>query len=296
MKNPSVHNLVEDIYNTVSTKQIPEGVDAEAEIERFGESMKDLMRIQFSEYERDRRALRLSAVGQPARKLWHRLKGTPQEKILPHTYVKFLYGHVIEEMLVFLARLSGHEVTDQQKQCEVEGITGHMDCRIDGVLTDVKSASSRSFKKFKDGSLVFDDPFGYVAQIKAYAASEGDTRYGWLAMDKQNGHLTYLLYDEEAPSSPDLIKYDIKEKIRSVKKLEGRSTPPSLCHETLEDGKSGNRRLAAGCSYCEYKQSCYPTLRAFAYSGGPRFLTEVVREPNVPEIKLTEVVNAEENT
>lgn len=290
MTNRSVHTIVEDIYNVVLTKETPEDVDTEAEIERFGEAMKELMRTQFSEFERDRRALRLSAIGHPKRKLWHRLKGTKQEKILPHAYVKFLYGHVIEEMMVFLTRMAGHSVTDQQKVCEVEGVKGHMDCRIDGVLTDVKSASSQSFKKFKDGTLAFDDPFGYVAQIKAYAHSEGDDRYGWLAFDKSLGHITYLMYDEKAPSSPDVIKYDIAEKVRDVKKLAGLSEPPQLCHGTLDDGKSGNKRLAAGCSYCEYKQSCWPSLRAFAYSGGPKYLVEVKREPQVNEIPLVELV------
>ena len=43
----------------------------------------------------------------------------------PNTYVKFMYGHLIEEMLLFLTKLSGHEVTDEQKQCEVAGIKGH---------------------------------------------------------------------------------------------------------------------------------------------------------------------------
>ena len=45
-----------------------------------------------------------------------------------------------------------------------------MDCKIDGIVTDVKSASSFGFKKFKDGQLgLVDDPFGYIDQIKAYA-------------------------------------------------------------------------------------------------------------------------------
>ena len=50
-----------------------------------------------------------------------------------------------------------------------------MDCKIDGVVTDVKSVSTFGFKKFKDGSMALDDPFGYVAQIKGYAHSEGET-------------------------------------------------------------------------------------------------------------------------
>ena len=56
-----------------------------------------------------------------------------------------------------------------------------MDCKIDGVVTDVKSVSTYGFKKFKDGTLAYDDPFGYVAQIKGYAYSEGQTSFGWLS-------------------------------------------------------------------------------------------------------------------
>ena len=106
-----------------------------------------------------------------------------------------MYGHLIEELLLFLTRLSGHKVTDEQKVCEVEGVIGHMDCKIDGIVTDVKSASPYGFKKFKEGTLAFDDPFGYIDQIKAYAHSEGERVFGWLAMDKTNGHLTFLKYD-----------------------------------------------------------------------------------------------------
>ena len=39
----STETLVEDIYNLMKTKQTPEGVDLEVEIEKFGELCKDLM-------------------------------------------------------------------------------------------------------------------------------------------------------------------------------------------------------------------------------------------------------------
>ena len=116
-----------------------------------------------------------------------------------------------------------------------------MDCKIDGVVTDVKSVSTYGFRKFKDGTLAYDDPFGYVAQIKGYAHSEGETKFGWLAMDKQNGHLTYLMYDSEDTQAPvyDLISFDITERIKHVKKLVELPTPPEVCYESIaEDRKS----------------------------------------------------------
>ena len=163
--NNDIYKLVDDIYTVVATKDVPEDVDLYEEIDRFGENCKRLMSNLFTE-KRDGRKLRMSNIGRDDRYLWNVVNNADvEEELTPNTHVKFMYGHLIEELFLFLTRLSGHEVTDEQKKCEVNGITGSMDCKIDGVVTDVKSVSSFGFKKFKDGSLAYDDPFGYVAQI-----------------------------------------------------------------------------------------------------------------------------------
>jgi hypothetical protein len=284
----TVNTVVDDIYELMTTKSADESVDVEAEIDKFGEAVKQLMRTEFMpDAPRDGRKLRLSNIGRDDRYLWHHYNDTSAgEEIQGHTYVKFMYGHLIEEMLLFLCRMSGHTITDEQKVCQVEGITGHMDCRIDGIVTDIKSASTYGFKKFKRGAIAYEDPFGYVDQLKAYAYSEGETKFGWLVMDKSNGHLTYLKYDLEDTEAPvySTIKGDIAARIRHVKKLVEAEEIPPVCAEPLADGKSGNMRLPVNCSYCHFKHSCYPELRTFLYSGGPRFLTEVVHEPKVQEI------------
>jgi hypothetical protein len=269
-------------------RQVPSDVDLDAEIDAFGEAMKDLMRKEFTPQERDPRKLRLSAIGKNDRQIWYTANEYEREELQPHTYIKFMYGNLIDEMILFLARVAGHKVEDQQKLCMVEGVKGSMDARIDGRLIDVKSASTYGFKKFKEGTLAFDDPFGYIAQLKAYAHSEGDTKYGWIAIDKQNGHLCYLEYDEEDKEAEvyDAINYDISERVRYLKKLIEQPEPPALCHEPVEDGKSGNKKLTTQCSYCDFKHHCFPTLRGFAYSTGVRFLTEVPNEPKVPELDL----------
>jgi hypothetical protein len=288
--NKTIHTVVDDIYRLMETKEADESVDVEAEIEKFGESMKSLMRTEFArDRKRDTRTLRLSNIGRDDRYLWNVVNGTEtSDKIKPYTYVKFMYGHLIEEMLLFLTRMAGHEVTDEQKVCEVEGIKGHMDCKIDGVVVDVKSASSFAFKKFKDGTLAMNDSFGYVDQLKAYAHSEGQREIAWLAMDKANGHLTVLKYDLDDTQAPiyEYIKGDIAERIRTVKKLVGLEEPEVFCSDLVEDGKSGNLKLGIKCSYCQYKKHCYPELRAFAYSYGPKFLAKVVNEPKVQEINI----------
>ncbi len=285
----TIHTLVDDIYRLMETKEAEESVDVEAEIEKFGENMKALMRTEFGRTRiRDSRTLRLSNIGRDDRVLWNIVNGTEKEAIQPATYIKFMYGHLIEEMLLFLTRMAGHSVTDEQKVCEVEGIKGHMDCKIDGIVIDVKSASSFGFKKFKDGTLAMDDAFGYVDQIKAYAHACGETEFGWLAMDKANGHLAVLKYDLEDTQAPvyPYIKGDITERIRHVKKLVGLSEPETFCTDSVPDGKSGNIKLGIKCSYCQYKKHCYPEVRKFAYSYGPKFLINVEYEPNVQEVEI----------
>ena len=275
--------LIKDIYDLLENKKVSKDVNIDFLIHEFGESMKKIMRRQLSDWKPDRRTIRLSNVGKTPLQLWHLMKGTESEKMTPSTLLKFMYGHIIEEMLLFLVKASGHKVTDEQKRCEVAGIIGHMDGRIDGTLMDVKSTSSYSFKKFKDGSLVDNDSFGYIDQLKAYAKSEGDTKIAWLAMDKQNGHLTWLEYDLETTDHPKL-KEDIEQKIINLKKVLESDTAPDLCYDSIEDGKSGNQKLSMECSYCQYKKTCWPELRTFLYYNGPKHLVKVVNEPKVPEI------------
>ena len=285
--NKTTDTVVQDIYALMESKDADPSVDVEAEIEKFGEGVKALMRTEFGREKReDNRRLRLSNIGRTDKYLWNHFNGTEGEELQPHTYIKFMYGHLIEEMLLFLTRMAGHSVTDEQKVCNVEGIVGHMDCKIDGVVTDVKSASSFGFKKFKDGTLAYDDPFGYIDQIKAYAHSEGETEFGWLAMDKANGHLTYLKYDLTDTEAPvyEALKGDIVDRVKHVKKLVEQPEPAEWCYQPIPDGKSGNSKLSTGCSYCQFKDHCYPNLRVFAYSYGPKYLVDVVKEPKVQEV------------
>ena len=101
-------------------------------------------------------------------------------------------------------------------------------------------------------------------------------------MDKQHGTLAFLQYDLEDTKDPKLTS-DIKERIKHLKDVVVAPEPPEYCFKTVPDGKSGNMKLASGCSYCGFKHHCYPELRVFYYSTGPKYLTEVARQPKVTE-------------
>ena len=282
-----IETLVDDVYRLMDTKAVAEGVNIEKVVEDFGENVKNILINNITAHEFDRRRLRMSNIGKKDRQLWYSYNGYKGEELMAHTRIKFLYGHLIEEMVLALVKLSGHEVTAEQKKVEVDGIKGSMDCKIDGLLVDVKSASPYGFKKFKEGTLANDDPFGYVDQIKGYAHAEDERKFGWLTMDKTNGHLTVLKYDLDDESSPHWKKLNftsITERISQIKKTVKQEQPPEKCYEDVADGKSGNMKLSLGCSYCAYKHDCHSNLRTFLYSNGPRFLTKVSREPNVLEV------------
>ena len=283
MKTPEL--IVPDVYSLLENRDSPlTEAEQEKVIEEFGEECKQFMRDAIGPPQ-DKSGLRLSGIGKHDRKLWQQYWGIRGEPLSGPTFLKFLYGHATEAMVLTLVKLAGHTVTEQQKVCKVEGVKGHQDCRIDGLLVDVKSASSYGFKKFKYNNLHEDDAFGYIPQIKAYAHEEGDTEYGWLAFDKQNGDLALLKYDETDVNTRyhAEVNWDVAERVRTIKKmLDG--PLPELCFDDVPDGKSGNRKLATGCSYCEFKDTCWPSLRKFSYSTGPRYLTVVKRDPRAQEI------------
>lgn len=273
----SINTLVEDIY-----KVLKEGKDIGKEAEEFGKRMEALIKERLSPRVPRKGTLRLSNLGKPDRQLWYETHDTPREEFTPSTYFKFLYGDIIEEVVLLLAEVAGHSVQGRQGEVRVDGILGHRDAFIDGILVDVKSASSYSFKKFKEGTLKDDDPFGYYPQLSGYIADpEYDRDHGaFLAVDKQNGTLALL----PVPADDTV---DIYSRIAHLKEVVAKDTPPERCYEPEPMGKGGNMKLPVGCSYCAFKKECWADvgLRKFVYSTGPVYLTTVVDPPRVMEVE-----------
>ena len=281
----TLDTLVEDIYNKIGVLADNKHIDLDEDtIEQFGESMKQILYDWSHPTPRGKPALRMSNIGRKERQLWYDMKseGTP-ERMPPSLFIKFLYGHLLEEIVLFLVKLSGHEVTSEQKEITVSGIKGHMDCVIDGEVVDVKTASGFAFKKFTDGTLAEQDAFGYMAQLAGYEEAEGTNNGGFLALNKESGELAMFRPD-------DFDKPNIKKKISSVKKAVKLKTPPERCYNPIPDGKSGNMQLPKGCVYCRHKFECHKDanegkgLRVFKYSNGNRYLTQVPKVPNVIEV------------
>jgi hypothetical protein len=281
-----IDTLVDDIYNILQNGR-PDL--AETDFARFGEVFSGVLasRLRGPRDSAGRPTLRMSNLGRPDRQLWYQLAdpSSESEQFSGHTLLKFLYGDLIEALMLSLAELAGHKVELQQTEVEIDGVVGHNDAVIDGVVVDVKSASSHSFRKFRDGSLREDDPFGYMEQLAGYSAGLGGLDGAFLAVDKTLGHVTLM-----SVGADELAKLDTRARVAHIRDVLANPEPPPRCYEPVEHGKSGNLALGVGCSYCPFKFKCWSDandglgLRSFLYSGGPVHFTNVAKEPQVLEI------------
>ncbi len=282
----TIDTLVEDIYNLFEPSiinQISEK-DLEKHLKEFTKNVTNNIKTVLNEQPRKKRKLSLSSIGKPTRQLWYdRHSNSEARPLAPSTRIKFLYGHILEDLLILLSRVAGHTVTEEQKEVEVEGIKGHQDCKIDGVLVDCKSASGFAFKKFANNRLADDDPFGYIAQISAYSEGNGVNEAYFLAIDKQHGNIALTRVH-------DMEMINAKERVQYLKGALDSKTIPDRCYSDIPEGVSGNRKLAIGCVFCAHKRECWSDanqgkgLRAFKYEKGPTYLTQVSKEPRVEEI------------
>jgi len=280
-----IETLVKDIYDLFSLNPIKmDEKEVDKHIDTFGEMLKVHIKAFMYEEPRTKGNLRLSAIGKPDRQLWYDVNSKESiEDISSSTRIKFLYGYILEELLLLCASIAGHKVTDQQKEVNIEGVLGHQDSMIDDVLIDCKSASAYSFKKFKHNTLLEDDPFGYIAQISAYAEANQVNKAAFLVIDKSSGEICLTPVHQ-------MEMINAKERVKHLKGMVNNDYMPDRCYDPLPDGESGNLKLAIGCVYCSHKRECWSDcnngkgLRAFRYSRGLNYLVKVAKEPKVEEV------------
>ncbi len=277
---PKLDTLVEDIGKVLTT---PQDISDE-EGQKFGKDLSDVILRRLREGPLQSSELRMSNLGTKClRKLWYTVNQPERAEPLHWTTrLKFLYGDLIEELVLFLTSAAGHDVTGRQETLQIDGIQGHRDAKVDGTLVDVKSASGYGYRKFQIGLKPEEDAFGYLQQLAAYRKSDtSDVSNGgaFIAVNKETGEICVDVH-QELPVS------EIPETIRRAKAAINLPEPPERGYAAEPDGKSGNQKLATPCSYCQWKATCWPGVRGFAYSGSPRYLVKVDREPEVPEFKV----------
>lgn len=276
-----IDTLIDDIYAVVENS----GGWDEVITHYFSEELKNLAHRRFVD-NKERNYLSLSAVGTPCqRKLWLRVNGYKGEKLSAEAQGTFFYGDIVEVMVLALAKAAGHTVEAEQEEVEIDGVIGHIDAIIDGVLVDLKSASEYSFKKFQNHDLRDNDPFGYISQISSYLYTLQDDprlivkdKAAFLVCRKDRFKLTLDTYD---------LKVQLEGKLQEIQKIKAMVNGPEVLEKippVTQSKTSNNKKLSVACSYCEYKRLCWPEMRTFLYSTGPEYLTTVKTEPRVPEL------------
>lgn len=287
-------DLIKDISDFLEN---PESEISEDGLHEFMSNMETTIRDAFGGDRRSRqqkeKKLVASNIGLPPRRLWYSIRTPVAERpqLSAQTRLVFLYGSIVENLVLFLAKETGHEVTEEQKRIEINGVSGKKDCRIDGMVTDVKSASSFSFKKFANGDFLMNkdpqaDPFGYKYQIGLYMDDAQDQEGAFLVINKENGEMTSVVLDRgfDVP--------DVHHKIEQARiDLEKDTAPPEKCYPEVARGKSGNFVLHRLCSFCEFKHACWSEandgkgLIEHQYSDGKAYFTKLVREPQQGKAK-----------
>jgi len=279
----SIETLIPDIHNLLMEGK-KQGVD-EKHLKEFFNALREDIGIFLSGEKRDGSPrLRMSSIGRKDRKLWYEFNSDlKREELSGQDKLRFFFGNLVESFLLLLAQEAGHRVTDRQKEVVVGGIKGHIDCKIDDILVDVKSASSFGFKKFKENNLIHEDPFGYIAQLSGYVQAEGgDNGYFW-AYDKSNADMVLTEIDE-------LTMIDVEDRVKHLKKLVKDKDAPEKCYDDKPQGSSGNRVIDKNCVFCEYKFDCWKDandgdgLRVFLYAQGKEYFTHIEKEPKVEEL------------
>jgi uncharacterized protein YejL (UPF0352 family) len=139
----SIDSLVDDIYALLDEDTHHE--PSEENLEWLANAVQNLLRSRLSSRERKAAALRFLKLRttRPTAVVRSTLP-SKAERMLPKTYFKFLYGDMIELLLLFLTKEANMTFKENKQQVEVAGVIGHCDAVIDGVTVDVKSASPYS--------------------------------------------------------------------------------------------------------------------------------------------------------
>lgn len=237
-------------------------------IEEAGEALKKILRTTFNETRSTEFRISMSNLGQPTCKLQMERDKAPKEKH-PYSFrMKMLIGDVTELVLRAVIKGSGIKIdaTDQKVQLDVNGakVNGRYDDKINGGITDTKSASSWSYRnKWSQGfdGLLKDDPFGYVGQLLGYGIADKSRASGWFVVNKETGEIMFV----PAKDTPESRKAFMEKAENTIFTLIDPSIPFKRCFEDepeyFRKVPTGNRKLCNQCTFCDYKYSCWPGLQ-----------------------------------
>jgi hypothetical protein len=286
-----LEDLPEDIYSLFGKAPFQRHSDF---YESMGIGIGDVFYERFYNTPSPRNLLRVSNLGtQCDKKLWWDINDPAPESTGNQYDFMFLYGHILEAVVLGMAVEAGHNVYGQQGEVNLYGVPGHFDAIVDGVMVDVKSCSPYGFNKIINEGLTRDnDTFGYLSQLSSYLwGAINNPHYlkrlketdeaAFICINKVTGDIAVRRYDltrwllnkdSEVEYKKELVNLSDNNVIKRA-------------YSAVPDGKSGNLKLDMPCVMCPHKFKCWPGLRVFEYAGGRKtYLTKVKKVPRVKEV------------
>lgn len=208
--------------------------------------------------------VRMSNIGRPYCQLWYE-KNKPELAEAPdyNFVLNMMMGDIVEAVFKGLLTEAKVDYEDGEhvtlELASGTRVNGTPDISINGAIDDIKSASPWSYtNKFVSfDTLHSSDPFGYVAQLAGYAKASNKKAGGWWVVNKANGQFKYV------PAS----NMDLEEELNTIRKTidvaEGKEF--KRCFEAEPESfrriPTGNMILNRNCNFCDFRNTCYPTLR-----------------------------------
>jgi hypothetical protein len=235
---------------------------SEETIKQIGTDIMDALRRQFGKREKKEFSLRMSNVGRPTCQLWFEKNKPEAAQTKSNNFVmNMMIGDIVEAVFKGLLTEAGVKYEDTDKvtlDVGDDSISGSYDLILDGAVDDIKSASDWSYRnKFESYStLASGDGFGYIGQLAGYAKASGKKAGGWWVVNKANGKFKYV-----PATGIDIEKEitNIKKAVKTVKANEfKRCFEPET--ETFRGKETGNKVLNKHCTFCDFKNTCWPNL------------------------------------
>ena len=125
----TIDTLIEDIHKTLEEGINTANVQNRDAIHSFANDLAYSITRQLGEGKRVKQSsLRMSQIGKPDRQLWYELTSNIEpEPVDGQTKMKFIMVDILEALLILLTKVSGHEISEEQKEVEIDGVKGHRD-------------------------------------------------------------------------------------------------------------------------------------------------------------------------
>ncbi|MEK6878993.1 MAG: hypothetical protein AABY22_05265 [Nanoarchaeota archaeon] len=205
-----------------------------------------------------------------ARQSAYKYHGFEEEELPARTIFNFFIGDIVEMTVLMLAELAGVKITLNNEYLHVIREGEAVVCKPDGLFFDgkeyynveIKKMSDYTFNDFEKG--ILDDGWGYPAQYEMECeawrqAKKPVEKTIFIGVKGLTGEFKEVIFKSD-PKKLDSIFERIKKVKNSTKDvLPDRFYKPEI--ETYYKKKTGNLKLGIFCSYCSFKDRCWPDFK-----------------------------------